>query len=309
MNGNREGILLFGSNDTKVWKNIIVGNDVGILSDWGDNATIRSNLFSDNDEYGIQIKNGNYSTIWENSFIRNNATNDTYNEDHIQACDNGIGNLWYSGTTGNYWEDWRNSSGENIRTDPYPIACGAGSIDLHPLQNPPFGPFEADLTIDYPADGALLNTSDVTIDFTVLSNGALIDAVEGSLDGGFWLIIEEEGSWTLTDLEEGSHTVTISVLEAGGRMVERSVSFKVDTTAPMIVEYLPQGSDVDESARIVVNFTEMMADVSFDFPVDGILSSNGTEWYYDLSGSLVPCLLYTSPSPRDRQKSRMPSSA
>ena len=26
-------------------------------------------------------------------------------------------------------------------------------------------------------------------------------------------------------------------------------------------------------------------------------------------GSLVPCLLYTSPSPRDRQKSRMPSSA
>ena len=28
-----------------------------------------------------------------------------------------------------------------------------------------------------------------------------------------------------------------------------------------------------------------------------------------LSALLVPCLLYTSPSPRDRQKSRMPSSA
>ena len=27
------------------------------------------------------------------------------------------------------------------------------------------------------------------------------------------------------------------------------------------------------------------------------------------SGALTPCLLYTSPSPRDRQKSRMPSSA
>src|SRR5678810_1483673 len=26
-------------------------------------------------------------------------------------------------------------------------------------------------------------------------------------------------------------------------------------------------------------------------------------------GNLIPCLLYTSPSPRDRQKSRMPSSA
>ena len=27
------------------------------------------------------------------------------------------------------------------------------------------------------------------------------------------------------------------------------------------------------------------------------------------SGNSIPCLLYTSPSPRDRQKSRMPSSA
>ena len=28
-----------------------------------------------------------------------------------------------------------------------------------------------------------------------------------------------------------------------------------------------------------------------------------------INGHLLPCLLYTSPSPRDRQKSRMPSSA
>ena len=31
--------------------------------------------------------------------------------------------------------------------------------------------------------------------------------------------------------------------------------------------------------------------------------------YWDQSGSSMTCLLYTSPSPRDRQKSRMPSSA
>ena len=30
---------------------------------------------------------------------------------------------------------------------------------------------------------------------------------------------------------------------------------------------------------------------------------------YDFKGSNTTCLLYTSPSPRDRQKSRMPSSA
>ena len=30
---------------------------------------------------------------------------------------------------------------------------------------------------------------------------------------------------------------------------------------------------------------------------------------FELDGTIITCLLYTSPSPRDRQKSRMPSSA
>ena len=38
--------------------------------------------------------------------------------------------------------------------------------------------------------------------------------------------------------------------------------------------------------------------------VDGVLTDGGL--HYDEAGR---CLLYTSPSPRDRQKSRMPSSA
>ena len=32
-------------------------------------------------------------------------------------------------------------------------------------------------------------------------------------------------------------------------------------------------------------------------------------WSTNLDGALYRCLLYTSPSPRDRQRSRMPSSA
>ena len=33
------------------------------------------------------------------------------------------------------------------------------------------------------------------------------------------------------------------------------------------------------------------------------------DWEGDLTVWINPCLLYTSPSPRDRQKARMPSSA
>ena len=37
--------------------------------------------------------------------------------------------------------------------------------------------------------------------------------------------------------------------------------------------------------------------------------TNKTKIFYSGSACMYPCLLYTSPSPRDRQKSRMPSSA
>ena len=40
-----------------------------------------------------------------------------------------------------------------------------------------------------------------------------------------------------------------------------------------------------------------------------ILIEEFTEKVVLYPGAFKPCLLYTSPSPRDRQKSRMPSSA
>ena len=39
------------------------------------------------------------------------------------------------------------------------------------------------------------------------------------------------------------------------------------------------------------------------------LNRHGTDFVGDPLEQLTNCLLYTSPSPRDRQKSRMPSSA
>ena len=45
-------------------------------------------------------------------------------------------------------------------------------------------------------------------------------------------------------------------------------------------------------------------------PPDLFLSENGVNaLIVSTDDNLIDCLLYTSPSPRDRQKSRMPSSA
>ena len=45
-------------------------------------------------------------------------------------------------------------------------------------------------------------------------------------------------------------------------------------------------------------------DMEFLHPADGVFPEKVNE-----GRAMVGCLLYTSPSPRDRQKSRMPSSA
>ncbi len=272
--GNKEGIYLHGANGTAIRRNIITENEVGVLSLGGDNATVNMNLFSDNTDYGIKIEYGNLSSIWNNSFFGNNGASSAYDEDHKQGCDNGTGNIWYDNETGNYWDDWRNASAIPIRTDPYPLACGAGSEDLYPLGFSPYGPFEADLVIESPEEGSHLPDSTVVIDFTILSNGARIEAVEGSLDGGFWLIIEEEGQWTLTDLEGGPHSVTISILEVGGRIVERTVNFNVDLTDPEILDYSPTGDNVLVDSSMVVEFSEqlMQYGTEFDFAIIGNVS-------------------------------------
>ena len=44
-------------------------------------------------------------------------------------------------------------------------------------------------------------------------------------------------------------------------------------------------------------------------PKPGVISHSEKSLEYPAGGGSIICLLYTSPSPRDRQKSRMPSSA
>ena len=61
--------------------------------------------------------------------------------------------------------------------------------------------------------------------------------------------------------------------------------------------------EMQEDVSAIVNPEPEMTDVQFD--------SNLAEYIEDdeLGKISSTCLLYTSPSPRDRQKSRMPSSA
>ena len=72
----------------------------------------------------------------------------------------------------------------------------------------------------------------------------------------------------------------------------------IDVNLP--VEYFST-FECDDSISIGLNLTVLLSALSGSKPKDSLIMkcSNGD----------TVCLLYTSPSPRDRQKSRMPSSA
>ena len=94
------------------------------------------------------------------------------------------------------------------------------------------------------------------------------------------------------------------VLEAYG--IKNLSSFRTDwfrrDDVYVIAVLTPDGERVLAGARL------QPGSVANDFPLHqavGHLDDQVGEFL----ASIIPCLLYTSPSPRDRQKSRMPSSA
>ena len=63
------------------------------------------------------------------------------------------------------------------------------------------------------------------------------------------------------------------------------------------------------AARDATNGAEFMARLGELTGVECEILSGEEEGLLTFAGAITGCLLYTSPSPRDRQKSRMPSSA
>ena len=76
--------------------------------------------------------------------------------------------------------------------------------------------------------------------------------------------------------------------------------------AELLKRWLDNGLINQETYQEIVNFEEN-SDPNQKSKVARAITLIGG--LFLLSGLLGTCLLYTSPSPRDRQKSRMPSSA
>ena len=104
---------------------------------------------------------------------------------------------------------------------------------------------------------------------------------------------------------------SVSTFEYGLELGTDLVGTAFDGTEDSFTIDLPAGTTVEGFNAIsvwCVRFEASFGDGTFSAPVvKGDVDLSGTVDFLDILPFL--CLLYTSPSPRDRQKSRMPSSA
>ena len=95
--------------------------------------------------------------------------------------------------------------------------------------------------------------------------------------------------------------------EAGVRNLEREISGICRKLARQIVEEKKVDKKITpDKIKKLLGSTKV--DPEFSGQVDQIGLVNGLAWTMN-GGEIMTCLLYTSPSPRDKRQSRMPSSA
>ena len=98
-----------------------------------------------------------------------------------------------------------------------------------------------------------------------------------------------------------------------GRILASAEPLLAATARPTVTIDAPMNSDVEALQEGLERIRELLASPSSDMNHD-LLNLIGAirgyaEMLYEDIALLHPCLLYTSPSPRDVEESRMPSSA
>ncbi|WXG41878.1 MAG: Ig-like domain-containing protein [Candidatus Freyarchaeum deiterrae] len=127
------------------------------------------------------------------------------------------------------------------------------------------------VTITSPTNGALFNTSSVTVNWTGYAYSG-INYYEVKLDGGTFGSVGTNTSYTFTSLSDGSHTVYVRAWSLVGNNATASVSFNVDTIPPTVNIASPTNGALFNTGSVTVNWTGSDANSGiayFEVRIDG----------------------------------------
>ncbi|GEM_PF-2084075 len=213
-------------------KNTFEKNKEGLIIK--DDCDVYRNNFAENTDYALVV-NGEDNTVYDNKFERNNKdadVNDVDNKFNINKNCNQTNIIGGKCQGGNYWDKYSgyDSNGDGFGEEPHQVDTGV--YDNLPLtsfvdQKPPM------LYLDEPTEGQVFSSRTVLVrfrafdDVAVAQCWAILDGVQQQIPGC-------KKQYNLTGVSDGVHTLKIKIADFAGKTDEKSVSFKVDATKPMV---------------------------------------------------------------------------
>ena len=199
-----------------------------------DECSVYRNIFAENTEYALVV-DGEDNVIYDNKFERNNKDADVNDVDNKFNIDKNCSQTNIIGGKcqgGNYWDKYSgyDSNGDGFGEEPYQVDSGV--YDNLPLtsfvdQRPPI------VYLDEPTEGQVFNSRTVLVRFRAFDDVAVAQCWV-ILDGTETQIPGCRKQYNLTGVSDGTHTLKIKVSDFAGKTDEKSVSFKVDATKPMV---------------------------------------------------------------------------
>ncbi len=131
------------------------------------------------------------------------------------------------------------------------------------------------LSIDAPAEGALINVSSASVSWSAGDSMSGLLGTQYSLDGGSWSALSAATTETFSGLTDGHHVVYVRAFDRANNTYNASVGFTVDTVAPSLTIGHPGNGAIISDPFIRVDWTGSDA-------VSGIVGYqsklNGGDW-------------------------------
>jgi parallel beta-helix repeat protein len=132
---NYAGVWLFGSGANAISNNTIARNHPGVFLASSNGNIINNNSIYANSYFAIWLHGSSGNRVYDNDFIDNNGATSVHSSVHVQAYDDGTGNLWNATSRGNHWSDWiaPDANSDGIVDVPYQIGGGTVAKDNYPI--------------------------------------------------------------------------------------------------------------------------------------------------------------------------------
>ncbi|MBS3817562.1 MAG: S8 family serine peptidase [Candidatus Thermoplasmatota archaeon] len=126
-------------------------------------------------------------------------------------------------------------------------------------------------------EGAVFNNDSLTVRWTGTRRGTEITGYEVRLDGEGWVDKELSTEHTITELDEGNHTIEVRATDEAGNVETQGVNFVVDTRRPVLNIVGPEEGSIFNSGPITVEWESQDNTTGIDHHEVGLENEEGWE--------------------------------